>query len=71
MLVPEGYDHKATSDSFNGADTVSVYFNKMTNDFAVYVHGNQEEDGKILFVSKIQLETLLNAGKDVLDDLRI
>ncbi len=70
MQVPEGYDHKATSDSFNGAATVSVYFSKMNNNFAVYIHANQEEDGKILYVSKVQLETLLHAAKDVLDDLR-
>lgn len=73
MLVPEGYDHKATSHSFNGAEKASVYFSKVDNQFAVYIHENHGtgEEGKVLFVSKVQLEILISAGKDVLDDLSV
>jgi hypothetical protein len=71
MDVPAGYDHKATSESFNGAEKVSVYFSKMFNDYAVYVYATQEEDGKTLYLSKGQLELIIHAGKDVLDDLRV
>jgi hypothetical protein len=71
MPLAGEYNHKATSESFNGAQKVSVYFSKVSNDFAVYVHANQEEDGKTLYVSKEQLELIIHAGKDVLDDLRV
>ena len=69
--IPKEYYHKATSESFNGSQKVSVYYSKTSNEYAVYVHANQEEDGKTLYVSKVQLELILHAGKDVLDDERI
>ena len=71
MKVPEGYDHKATSESFNGAEKVSVYFSKMSNQYAVYVHGTPEENSKLIYLSKVQLETMIHAGKDVLHDLQV
>ncbi len=69
MTVPEGYNHKATSESFNGTDKVSIYYSSIHGDYLVYVYANQEEDGKTLYLSKTQLELLVHAGKDVLDDL--
>jgi hypothetical protein len=71
MPLTGEYDHKATSESFNGAEKVSIHFSKLSNEYAVYVHANQEEDGKTLYVSKGQLELIIHAGKDVLDDLRV
>jgi hypothetical protein len=70
MLAGE-YTHKATSESFNGAEKVSVYYSKVSNQYAVYIHANQEEDGKIFYVSKGQLELVIHAGKDVMDDERV
>ena len=69
MNVPEGYNHKATSESFNGTDKVSIYYSDTAGDYQVYVFANQEEEGKTLYLSKTQLELLTHAGKDVLDDL--
>jgi hypothetical protein len=71
MDVPNGYDHKATSEGFNGADKVSVYYHRVFNDYLVYVHSNQEEEGKTLYVSRAQLALIVHAGKDVLDDERV
>ncbi len=67
MDIPAGYDHKATSDSFNEADTVSIYFSAMFNDYMVYVHENEEYKGKTIYLSKEQLELAIHAGTDALE----
>jgi hypothetical protein len=67
MKVPEGYAHKATSDGFNGSNSVSIYYNAMFNDYLVYIHANQECDGKTVYVSKAQLELLVQSANDVLE----
>ena len=72
MTVPEGYNHKATSESFSGTDKVSIYYGSTTGDYQVYVFANQDsEDGKTLYLSKTQLELLVHAGTDVLDNLKV
>ncbi len=70
MTVPESYNHKATSDSFNGAEKVAIYYSDSFGDYLVYVYANQEEDGKTLYLSKTQLELIVHAGTDVLDNLK-
>ena len=70
MIDPEGYNHKATSESFNGAEKVSIHRSSISNpynEYAVYVHENPEEAGKIIYLSKTQLELIVHAGTDVLD----
>jgi spermidine/putrescine-binding protein len=67
LLLPEGYHHKATSESFNGADKVSIHHSSVTNQYSIYVHANQEEEYKVINVSKAQLELIVHAGTDVLD----
>ena len=67
MNVPEGYHHKATSESFNGAEKVSIHYGSTTNEYLVYVHANQEEESKDIHVSKAQLELIVHAGTDALD----
>ncbi len=67
MDIPEGYDHKATSDSFSEADAVSIYFSSTFNDYMVYVHANQECEGKTVYLSKEQLELVIHAGTDALE----
>ena len=69
MEIPEVYNHKATSESFNGTDKVSIYYSDTVGDYQVYVFANQEENGKTLYLSKSQLELLVHAGTDVLDNL--
>ena len=67
MNVPESYNHKATSESFNGADKISIYHSSTFNDYLVYIYANQEDDGKTVYVTKTQLELIVHAGTDVLD----
>ena len=67
MTVPESYNHKATSESFNGADKVSIYYSSTFGDYLVYIYANQEDEGKTVYVSKPQLDLLVHAGTDVLD----
>ena len=67
MNLPEGYNHKATSESFNGSEKVSIHYNGESRLYIVYVHANQEEGSKEIHVSKAQLELIVHAGTDVLD----
>ena len=67
MKVPESYHHKATSESFNGAEKISVYFSSTFNDYLVYIYATPEEDGKTLYLNKTQLELIVHAGTDVMD----
>jgi hypothetical protein len=70
MEIPEGYDHKATSESFNGAERVSVYYNKVAADYLVVVGGVLDEEQGWIF-NKTQLELIVHAGTDVLDDAKV
>ena len=67
MNLPEGYNHKATSEGFNGAEKVSIHYNGVVREYIIYVHANQEEGSKDIHVSKSQLELIVHAGTDVLD----
>lgn len=67
MDVPESYNHKATSEGFNGGEKVSIYYSSTNNDYLVYVYANQEAFGKKIYVSKAQLELIIHAGTDVID----
>jgi hypothetical protein len=68
-MVPEGYFHKATNESFNGAIKVSIYYSSLNDDFLLEI--NDGEEGQGWFFNKTQLELIVQAGKDVLDDLRV
>jgi hypothetical protein len=65
MNVPEGYNHKATSESFNGTEKVSIYY---SNEHSKYLltFGEQE-----VYFNKTQLELIVHAGTDVLDNAKI
>jgi len=65
MYVPEGYYHKATNESFNGGERVQIFYNTVEDDYLIIV-GVDDEQG--WFFNKTQLELLILAGKDVLDD---
>ncbi len=67
MYEPKGYNHKATNESINATDKVSIYHSDDFGDYMVYVYANQEEDGKTLYLSKAQLELLLQAATDTLE----
>ena len=67
MPVPKGYNHKATSEGFNGSEKVSIHYHGASSEYIIYVHANQEEGSKDIHVSKSQLELIVHAGTDVLD----
>lgn len=62
MEVPEGYNHKATSDSFNGAERVVIYYSKVEDDYLLHITGEV-----FVNVTKGQLELIVHAGGDVLE----
>jgi len=62
MNIPEGYAHKATSESFNQAHKVVVYYNKVEDLYLLQVNENAG-----FFVTKTELELVVHAGTDVLE----
>ena len=68
MDIPEGYNHKATSDSFSGAERVVIYYSKVEDNYLVVV-GNPDYESLLreVYVTKGQLELLIHAGTDVIE----
>ena len=62
-MVPETYNHKATSESFNGAETVAIYYSKVEDNYILCINNFDT----LLTVTKAQLELVVHAGTDVLE----
>ncbi len=73
MEIPEGYNHKATSESFTGAEKVVIYHSSMVDRYLVVFESNVDEDtdDAHVYINATQLELLINAGGDVLHDARL
>ncbi len=69
MEIPAGYDWKATSENFNGTCKVSIYYSKLEDDYLLEI--DDGEDGQGWVFTKSQLELIIHAGNDVLDDARV
>ena len=71
MEIPEGYNHKATSDSFNGAESVVIYYSKVEDDYLIVLSDPHHEcdacGGELVYVTKAQLELIVHAGSDVIE----
>lgn len=71
MTIPETYNHKATSESFNGTEKAVIYYSNEANDYLVIFESQLNEDlidrSCRVFLNKTQLELLIHAGTDVLD----
>ena len=67
--VPGSYNHKATSESFNGMEKVIIYYSGEEVQYLVVwesrEYDNIYETGR--FITKTQLELVVHAGTDVLD----
>ena len=64
--IPEGYAHKATSDSFNGTDSVVIYHNNAKDDYLVlFVHMDAEPQD--MYVTKVQLELFIQSANDTVE----
>lgn len=68
-MIPEGYDHKATSHNFNQTEKVSIYYNKVANDYLLEIGDGSEDQG--WFFTKEQLELIVHAASDVLHDAKV
>jgi hypothetical protein len=62
-MAPEGYHWKATSENFNGAVKVNIYYSGLEDKYLIEVEGEQE-----VIVTKTELELIIHAGGDVLHD---
>jgi len=66
MEIPDGYNHKATSDNYAGTVRVAIYYSGVEDNFLVQIN----DDGRVT-LSKTELELLVHAGTDVLDNLKV
>lgn len=64
MEIPEGYVHKATSENFPQTEKVVILYHRVDDDYLIMIN----EDGWA--VTKAQLELIVHAGSDVLDDAK-
>jgi hypothetical protein len=71
MTLPEGYDHKATSENFPRTQKVVIYYNRVEDLYLIQV----EEEGRIIkslgTLTAGQLELVIHAGSDVLHDAKV
>ena len=66
-MIPETYNHKATSESFNGTEKVVIYYSSTYDDYLLEI--NDGTDGQGWFFTKAQLELIAHASTDVLENL--
>ena len=64
--LPEGYAHKATSDSLLRTASVSIYHSNTNDDYLIVVESNIAEPEE-LYVTKAQLELLVQSATDTLE----
>jgi hypothetical protein len=69
MYVPEGYYHKATNESFNSGEKVEIYHSTVEDDYLVIIGIDPNDIG--YYFTKTQLELLVLAGTDVLNDEKV
>jgi hypothetical protein len=68
MEIPDGYYHKATNESINATDKVSIHYSDTSDSYMVCVHADPgPRADKTLYLSKAQLELLVQAGTDTLE----
>ena len=67
--VPAGYGHKATSDSFSGANSVTIYHSREEDDFYVVFRTELNEDvGEVgVYLTKVEIELFIQSGNDALE----
>jgi len=67
--IPEGYAHKATSEGFNGSNSVEIYRSVAVDRYLVVLRSNVDEDTDDvhMFISKGQLELLVQSATDTLE----
>jgi len=60
--VPEGFNHKATSEGFNGHGKVEIFYSNTEDLYLIII-----DDRSIAFITKPQLELFHHAASDVID----
>ena len=67
--VPDGYNHKATSESFSRTEKVIIYHSNSVDRYLLVFESqlNEDTDEAGVFINKTQLQLLVHAGTDVLD----
>jgi hypothetical protein len=71
--VPPGYNHKATSENFGGAEKAVIYYSSKEDNYLVVLHSklNEDIDETGVFLNATQLELVIHAGTDVLHDAKM
>jgi hypothetical protein len=61
-MIPKGYNHKATSEGFNGNGKAVIYYSNENDKYFIMM-----DDQPMAFLTKSQLELLIHAATDVID----
>ncbi len=69
MYVPEEYYHKATNESYNGGEKVVIHYSTVDDNYLVVIGVEPDEMG--YYFTKTQLELVVLAGSDVLQDEQV
>lgn len=69
MTIPETYNHKATSESFNGDTKVAIYYSDTHGDYLLEIDDGKDTQG--WYFTEAQLRLVVHAGTDVLDNLSV
>jgi hypothetical protein len=61
-MIPKGYNHKATSEGFNGKGSAVIYYSNQNDDYFIVI-----DDREIAFLTLEQLKLFHHAATDVID----
>ena len=61
-MTPKGYNHKATSEGFNGKGSAAIYYSNQNDDYFIVIDGND-----VAFLTLEQLKLFHHAASDVID----
>ncbi len=68
MEIPEGYSHKATSDGFNGSNSVSIYHSSVVDRYiVVFRFADEDAHDTSVHINKAQLELFIQSANDTVE----
>jgi hypothetical protein len=64
--IPEGYTHKATSESLLRTESVCIYYSNWQEDYLIVIDSETSEPSE-LYLTKSQLALLVQSATDTLE----
>lgn len=71
--IPESYNHKATSDNYGGTVRVIIYYSNVEDKYLLHLVqiNDMEIPDRLVFLTKTELELIVHAGTDVIDNSKV